>query len=429
LVYHSWGAFYNEWIFRLTGRLPGLVVGKDHWLFLRSNVTELGARERDGRVGENLDFIREVEERMAARGIMLFVVLTPDRSRVYPERVYGDGPVPPQRAAFLPQIEEQLESAGIEVVCLTSTFRKEVLEGRDTYFSEDHHWNHHGSEMAAKEVAGRLKRKCDLVGVPGPRSFSVSEEMVAGSPRRSLVTLLKFRKESPVESRFLRVQRVVEFTPSWEALDQGDGTAAGIVFESSFGKYGFPQYLEMNLDAKVDSIVEPGNGSVFAISRFLVETASDEESYRFAVWEIPEYHLVEGLVNQGLGSPIVLPDPFPASDAQRLAPAKGIEVSGMIAKGRRYETRVPDTSMEITFDEPVDRIRVRCKIQGNEKRGQILCRSSVDSGQLLLTKTEQPVTYDFRLDEATDRVALSLVFPESGYRILNLEVEGALSKP
>ena len=30
LVYHLTGALYNEWIYRLTGRLPGLVVGKDN---------------------------------------------------------------------------------------------------------------------------------------------------------------------------------------------------------------------------------------------------------------------------------------------------------------------------------------------------------------------------------------------------------------
>ena len=429
LVYHLTGALYNEWIYQLTGRLPGLVVGKDNWLFLRSNVTEISPGERDDRLQENVLFIREVEKRMASRGIKLFVVLTPNRSRVSPERVYGERPAPPVREAFLPSFERLLTSEGIRVANLSQAFRQEISAGREVFFSEDHHWNHHGSEVAAIEVVSMLRRECNLDDAARARNFSLKEESVAGSPRRSLVTLLKFRKEGALESRFLREQRVVEFTPSWETLDRGDGTGAGIVFESSFGKYGFPQYLEMNLDAKLDSIVEPGNGSVFAISRFLAETPPEKESYRFAVWEIPEYHLLEGLANQGLGFPIVLPDPFRPEDQEPLFPALNIRVSGMSVKGRRYETRTPDTGMEVAFDQPVDRLRLRCRIQGNGKRGQILCEGSVDSGQLLLTKTENSVSYDFRLTEATEEVRFSLVFPEPGYRILDLTVEGGLSNP
>ena len=429
LLYHGTGALYNEWIYQATGRLPGLVEGKDHWLFLCSNVTEINSPDRDSLVGNNLRFIGEVERRMQARGIQLFVVLTPDRSRVYPQRVYGADPAPPQRASFLPLIAERLTSAGIQVVNLTSIFQSEVSEGRDTFFQEDHHWNHHGSEVAANEVASRVKERCDLRVVEPARTFATTEAMESGSPRRSLVTLLKFRKESPVESRFLTDQRVIEFNPSWESLGPGADTGAGIVFESSFGKYGFPQYLERKLGAKLDSIVEPGNGSVFAVSRFLTEKAPAKEPYRFAVWEIPEYHLIEGLENQGWGVPIVLPDPFSSEDDDILSRAARFEMSGMTTRGRRLETLVSNPSLKLFFPEAVDRVRVRCMIKGNEKRGQIRCVGSPDSGLLLLTKTETPVNYDLRLDQAAKVIKLDLVLPESGYRILNLEIEGALSQP
>lgn len=429
LMYHGTGALYNEWIYRLTGRLPGLVEGRDRWLFLRSNVTEISTADRDSLVEDNARLIGEVNGRMVSRGIRLVVVLTPDRSRVYPQCAYGEIPAPLQRASFLPMMEERLASAGIEVVNLTPVFQREVAEGRETYFSEDHHWNHHGSEVAANEVAARVKALCDLSGVEPDRTFAMTETLEPGSPRRSLVTLLKFRKESPVESRFLTKQRVVTFDPSWESLDLGDQTGAGIVFESSFGKYGFPQYLEMKIGAKLDSIIEPGNGSVFAVSRFLTETDPTREQYRFAVWEIPEYHLIEGLENQGRGIPIVLPDPFSREDEERLVPAAKFDFKGMTKRGRRLETQIPDPLLEISFPEPVDRVRIHCRIQGNAKRGQILCPGSADSGLLLLTRTQAPMNYDLRLEKATKVVKLKLLFPESGYRLLNLELKGTLSKP
>ena len=101
----------------------------------------------------------------------------------------------------------------------------------------------------------------------------------------------------------------------------------------------------------------------------------------------------------------------------------------MTTRGRRLETLVSNPSLKLFFPEAVDRVRVRCMIKGNEKRGQIRCAGSPDSGLLLLTKTETPVNYDLRLDQAAKVIKLDLVLPESGYRILNLEIEGALSQP
>jgi len=424
-IVHGSGARYNEWVYRLTGRLPGLRVGGGNWLFLRSHLDELERESAATRVAENTEFIKWADEKCLLPEQQLFVVFIPDRGRLYPDIAFSDGVPPENRRLFLSEATDALKEEGIAVLDLTETFRKEVEAGRDPFFDVDHHWNYHGSKVAADAVSEWLFSQTKIPDHSPLRKFSVSTAVVDGSPNRSLVTLMKWRKKSQMEQRFLRKQEILSIRPTLAEMtpDDANPTGSGITLESSFGLFGFPQFLEQSLGARIDSIVEPGNGSVYSMARY-VSGGDLSEQHSFVLWVIPEYHLIEGLKNQGAGRLVKFPEPFTADEFEFAKRAQDIRVDGLSASGRDWEVEKRKSRVHLKFDQPVSGIQLSFRCVGGVKRGQIFCPPSAEEGLLVFAGTPEIMSYDFRLDQAAREVEVELLINESGVSLRRLRAYG-----
>lgn len=425
-IRHGIGARYNEAMFALTGRVPGVTAGKAGWLFVQDQTVELEPATVTLRLREDLDFIAGVKARFAALGVPLYVTLIPDRSRLHADKWAGPAGLPPQRRDFLPAVEAGIRAQGIPVLNLERALAHEIAQGRETHFAEDHHWNYHGAEVAAEASARWLRASLPALASPPVRDNPASAGIQPGSPNRSLVGLLKFRKGSATERPFLRPQEVVKFKTSWRDLMPGPDPAAGLVLETSFGMFGFPQYLEQALGARIDAVVTPGNGAAFPVARALADPGIVRHPYGFVLWEIPEYHLIEGLASQGLGEPIRLPDPGSAT-GRTLQPAT-LDLDGLQGDAGTLRLAGREARVTLHFSQPVVGVRVRFRCDGGSKRGQIWSPASGPGGLLVLPGTPGAIDYDFKFADAQREVVIKLRFRDPGFSLADWQLLGLLSQ-
>lgn len=424
---HETGARFNEGMFAAFGRTSGVHVGKDNWLFVKDRMLEIEAEDLEGRVSEAVRVVDDFRFRCAERGVPLFVVITPDRFRVYPDRAYGGGAIAPNRFAFLPKVASSLGQRGIPVLDLTPTFLREVERGKALHFAVDHHWNFVGSEVAAKSSAAWLHSFLPQIPGSPARDFHRREWLADGSPNRSLITLLKFRKDAGLEKRFLDQQRIVEFSPAWPQLRTVERAAgikpAGILLQSSFGMFGFPQYLEMALDRRLVTLVQPGRGSLYGPCRFLLDHLpglDEQPPYAFVLWEIPEYHLFEGLETHGFSRTAGLPHPFLPEEAERLAHV-GFAAPKWLLASRK-------ASMRVAFPAEVDLVRVATSVTGGSNRGSVFIRGSDEAARLVLVDFPGPHAYDFRLPRPVKSATVDWEFRDGGVLLSDLRIIGGASE-
>lgn len=423
---HETGAFYNERMFALLGRARGVHVGRDHWLYVEDRLLEVEACQKEARITESADTVETVAQRFQESGATLMVCLIPDRARLSPQFAYPDGQIPPNRKAFLPGVEAELKKRGVRVLNLSPALIDEASRGKQVIYAEDHHWNYHGSRVSAKAAADWIRTEM-AYGPPNtaakPSGPVWEERTEEGSPRRSLISLLKFRKNSPLERLFLRSQQIIDFPPGqgWQSMPPGRTGSCGVIAISSYGRFGFAEFLQFELGRQVDALVETGQGSFYPVCRLLSEDgprdALGRTEYDFVLWPIPEYHLMNGLREKDEFTADV-PDPFSGPEIEQLTPVD-FEMDGArkTPAGWITDTRAP----EVELDEPeeFDRVQLRMRTSSPSMNGLV---SLEDEHLLLLVNTETPVSYDFKLDKPTRHATLHLRLPESGYRLLDVEV-------
>lgn len=425
LLYHGTGALYNEWVFRLFGRASGVVATQGDWLFLKSNSLELEASEVDRKIQSNLQFISKVSQNFEDSGSRVLVVVIPNRSRLYSDLAYRSEELS-HRQRFLPEFVEALDGRGVWCLDLTDSLAKLIESGTASHFETDHHWSYSGSEAAARATADVIRTEVGQLGGPTPRAFEVEWTEASNPPNRSLVSFLKFRKESPLERRFLHPQKLAQFDPDWRQMVPGETKREILVLESSFGMFGFSQFLEMALGNGVDAVVEPGNGSVFAPALYLSKARVNATPYRLIVWVVPEYHLLEGLENQGAGVTIELPNALAEEEIDRIVAATAVRGQGVSVAGQCIDIQAETSYLNIAFSEPVDAVRMSFRCEGGVKRGQFVFPADGSSGPLIFSGVEQRLDYDFRLPEAANEFRVKMLFRSSEYQFKDWEIRGII---
>jgi len=105
------------------------------------------------------DIIATVKDWLKQRNIDLIFVPVPKMVEVYPDRVVGH--VPPDRivAPHIRKMVLDLLRADVEVVDLLPAFLKAREQDREPlYLPSDTHWSDRAQQIAAEEIASRLKR-------------------------------------------------------------------------------------------------------------------------------------------------------------------------------------------------------------------------------------------------------------------------------
>jgi alginate O-acetyltransferase complex protein AlgJ len=142
------------------------LVGLEGWLFFADDVDAL-ARRAPGPAfaGDPVRSVVAFRDALAARGVELLVVPVPVKPAIHPERLGAEDAAPPLRAPGEPAILERLAERGVELVDLAPRFARQAADAgasEPLYLATDTHWTPAGMELAAREIALRLRAIADL---------------------------------------------------------------------------------------------------------------------------------------------------------------------------------------------------------------------------------------------------------------------------
>lgn len=286
-------AHHNELVFRATGRTPpGAWLGQDDWLFVPKTVREFRPDHWDKLVEENAATIALVDQRVRQKGIRLVVALIPDRARVYPDKAYRRGEMPPGKARFLPALAERLRAQDIIVVELTDALTRLRATDKAPFYPDDHHWTSAGAEAAMQELARALPEEQQAI-MQRHRAAPMcrGRTNVAAPSESSLVKRLGFRPGGALERRFYHPEPRTAFGKC--SAEGWQGTCA-TYWGTSYSEWGSPQFFALAAGCPVRMIYKAGTGSSWAPSTDLprLALAPELDGDHFVVWSIPEYHLV-----------------------------------------------------------------------------------------------------------------------------------------
>jgi len=261
------------------------VEGRDGWFFLTSELRHMGVGRFWGRDAtrvsralklENADplpAIIDCNEQLKQKGIELIFIPVPPKAIVYPDMLSGS--VASDLKKIIPRLDiahqefyEVLRKHGVRVLDLAPVFlaaRGSV--SRPVYCRQDSHWSGVGIELAAGEIARRIKKE---VGFQSSRNISPTKKQRTVEITGDLVATVK---NPDVEHERLRLifvnatsgsaSRILQLDRDSPVLLMGDSHT--IVFHAGGDMHatgaGLPDHLAYKLGCSVDLIGVRGSGA------------------------------------------------------------------------------------------------------------------------------------------------------------------------
>ncbi len=230
-------------------------------------------------------------------GVDFLVVPVPPRAAIFPELVDGGSP----RLRYdvgLRELYRHLEERGVEVLDLLPAFlaeRARVRRGRApadapttelVVLRQDIHWSSFGSELAAREIARRIRR------------YEWAEELFQSLGRAELVEDVRWhRNVGSIFAGLRRQERVPEGVQPlpWsrrvshivgERWSRRDPESPIVLLGDSFSRpeYSLPQHLLRELGFRVDRFSVPSGNQSGQLAR--LAQRRDVRSKRLVIWQI-----------------------------------------------------------------------------------------------------------------------------------------------
>ncbi|MCX6904508.1 MAG: hypothetical protein NTW03_13715 [Verrucomicrobia bacterium] len=276
------------------------IAGTDGWLFYRPGVQYLTERPRPRQAtatpAQAVAAIVDFRNQLAARGLRLLVVPTPNKESVYPERLT-------RRAAHLHgllgtetrAVLDGLKAADVEVVDLFSAFANAKATAAPStpplYLAQDSHWSPGGVQLAARAVAGRIRTR--NWAAPGSAAYQVKP-----CPIARVGDLVRMLQAPQVERHVVPESISCAQIASRETgqLYQDKTNAEILVLGDSFlriyeqdepGAAGFIAHLARELNQPVASIVSDGGASTL-VRQELYRHPAFLVNKKLVIWEFVE---------------------------------------------------------------------------------------------------------------------------------------------
>jgi alginate O-acetyltransferase complex protein AlgJ len=234
-----------------------VLVGRDGWLFAG---WERLADEEPGQVRKAEDLVAAVDQRIAASGGRLVVVLMPNKERIALDHVPDGRQQDFARSGAYDEIVQALVGRGLKVVDTKPLHQRLYAQGH-AYQPRDAHWTGYGAEAAAEAIAPAVLSMGPLPGSPGS-----GETISAWTHVRRYADLVEIQRRHGVTT-----------TPPDDFLIRAyatppNGPFAVVVVGNSFAdrQYGLPQALSHALDRPVQHLISYGApGAWQAMADFL----------------------------------------------------------------------------------------------------------------------------------------------------------------
>jgi alginate O-acetyltransferase complex protein AlgJ len=261
----------------------GVIVGRGGRLFTVEEVAWY--REDASRLEDRLRYIGAIDQRLAAAGVDLFVLLVPAKARIDTDHL----PLRLRESADHPRLRharDELRRRGIPVVDGAA-----VLEG-ERFFARDTHWTPEGAGVVAAAIALTVSPT-----MPAETEFELLEE-----PEQLLPgDLMNFVPVGGFNDLFGLTPEPFRPVVAVAAADASAGTDLFATPEipvalvgtsySADRRWGFVDQLRKHLGVDVLEMSEAGSGPFVPMERYLMSETFEEIPPRAIIWEIPERYL------------------------------------------------------------------------------------------------------------------------------------------
>ncbi|MBV4538930.1 alginate O-acetyltransferase AlgX-related protein [Pseudomonas urmiensis] len=272
-----------------------VIQGKDGWLFPGwGSLTEVDSRG----IEASTALIKDAQQALAARGVHLQVLVLPDKTRFYQDKLPAGKTLSAQVQQRYQSILASLHKAGISALDDAAVLEQVRQGGKDVFYRTDQHWTQVAADATAQATAEQIKR--DVPALKG----SAGSGMTLGSE-------FKERRFGDLAERFLTPEQRKQtgretFTVRRQAAATGllDSAPAPVhVTGHSMVQpyFGFPQKLSNSVDRPVSVNWKPGNvGQWIMLLEYLESADFKNNPPQVLVWQMFEPTYAQGPQASGL---------------------------------------------------------------------------------------------------------------------------------
>ena len=260
-----------------------VIRGSDGWLFPGwGSLTTVDAKGIDNSTA----LIKETRDALNAKNIKLQVVVLPDKTLFYQDKLPADKKLSPEVKQRYQLIMSKLKGAGISTFDDFALLNQLRNSGTDVFYRTDQHWTQPAADATAVASAELIKRDVpNLAGSPGTG-------MVLGKE-------LKERRFGDLAERFLTPDQqkqtgrdtfVVRRQEAAAGLLDSAPAPVHVTGHSMVQPYfGFPQKLSNSLDRPVSVNWKPGNVGPWVMLLEYLESADFKKNPpQVLVWQMFE---------------------------------------------------------------------------------------------------------------------------------------------
>jgi len=272
-----------------------VIQGKDNWLFPGwGSLTQVDMRGIDA----STQLVRETRDALAAKGIQLEVLVLPDKTFFYQDKLPDGKALSADVKKRYQTIQDKLKQAGIATIDDEAVLQRVKSSGQEVFYRTDQHWTQAAADATADALAQRIKTDVKtLAGKPGTGMplGSVVNERRYGDLAELFLTPDQ-RKQAGRETFTVRrqsdSQSLVDDTPA----------PVHVTGHSMVQPYfGFPQKLSNALDRPVSVNWKPGNvGHWVMLLEYLESPAFKQNKPQVLVWQMFEPTYAQGPEARGL---------------------------------------------------------------------------------------------------------------------------------
>ncbi|MFF7110100.1 alginate O-acetyltransferase AlgX-related protein [Pseudomonas sichuanensis] len=269
--------------------------GNDGWLFPGwGSLTEVDSRG----IEASTALIKDAQQALAARGVQLQVLVLPDKTRFYQDKLPAGKALSPAVQQRYQTILASLRKAGISAIDDEAVLRQLKDGGKDVFYRTDQHWTQAAADATAQATAEQARR--DVPALKG----NAGSGMQLGSE-------FKERRYGDLAERFLTPEQRKQtgretFTVRRQAAANGlldDAPAPLHVTGHSMVQpyFGFPQKLSNSIDRPVSVNWKPGNvGQWIMLLEYLESADFKRNPPQVLVWQMFEPTYAQGPQASGL---------------------------------------------------------------------------------------------------------------------------------
>ncbi|MFA4913477.1 MAG: twin-arginine translocation pathway signal [Comamonadaceae bacterium] len=272
-----------------------VLVGQDYWLFPGwGSLTNVDLKG----VEQSTVLIQAARDALARRNIQLVVVVLPEKTLFYADKLPAGKSVSSEVRARYRNIQDSLTRAGVPSFDGEQLMRGILAQGQDVFYRTDQHWTQAAADACAVATATLVKRVTPtLHGAAG-------SGMKLGAPtveRRYGDMAELFLTPAQRTAAGRETFNVRKNSPGQALLDDGPAPVHVTGHSMVQPYFGFPQKLSEQLDRPVSVNWKPGNvGPWIMLMEYLESSAFRKSPPQVLVWQMFEPTYSQGPQATGL---------------------------------------------------------------------------------------------------------------------------------